>query len=130
MKLRKAVGLPEAPPDVAAVPEDAVKSESGLAWRVLKDPTGDKAVVPSSLVSMYYTGWTPEGQVFMTTARRNVPKSVHLTRVIPGWYEGLTSMKLGEKRRFWIPPELAYRNQPGRPKGMVVFDIEVVAISP
>ena len=130
VNLRKAVGLPKAPPDVASVPNDATKNESGLAWRVLKEPTGDKAVAPNSLVSLFYTGWTPEGQVFMTTARRNVPNSVQLTGVIPGWREALMSMKIGEKRRLWIPPELAYRNQPGRPKGMVVFDLEVVAIRP
>ena len=39
-------------------------------------------------------------------------------------------MTLGEKRRFWVPEDLAYRGQPGRPQGMVVFDIELVAIAP
>jgi len=39
-------------------------------------------------------------------------------------------MHVGEKRRFWVPPELAYRGQPGRPQTMVVFDIELVAITP
>jgi peptidylprolyl isomerase len=39
-------------------------------------------------------------------------------------------MKQGEKRRFWIPPELAYRGQPGRPQTMVVYDIELISISP
>ena len=34
----------------------------------------------------------------------------------------------GEKRRFWIPVELAYNNQPGKPAGMLVFDIELFAI--
>jgi len=39
-------------------------------------------------------------------------------------------MVLGEKRRLWIPPDLAYARQPGRPQGMLVYDIELVAISP
>ena len=128
--LRKAVGLPEAPPDVAAAPEDAERNESGLAWRVLKEGSGDKRPGPDSVVSIHYTGWTPEGEVFMTTGTSNIPKSTHMRSIIPGWYEGLQMMTLGEKRRFWIPAELAYRGQPGRPPGMVVFDIELVAIVP
>lgn len=130
LKLKKAQGLPEAPPDVAAVPDDAQKSESGLAWRVLKEGTGDKHPDANSVVTLYYTGWTPEGKVFLSTGPMGIPKSTHMRSTIPGWFEGLQMMKQGEKRRFWIPRELAYRGQPGRPPGMVVFDIELVAISP
>jgi len=130
VKLKKAIGLPAAPPDVAAVPDDAKKSESGLAWRVLQEGTGDKHPTADSVVSLNYTGWTPDGEVFLTTARTGLPKSTHMRSTIPGWFEGLQMMTVGEKRRFWIPAELAYRGQPGRPPGMVVFDIELVAIAP
>ena len=34
----------------------------------------------------------------------------------------------GEKRRFWIPQKLAYRGQSGYPRGMLVFDIELIEI--
>src|SRR4029079_11395559 len=34
----------------------------------------------------------------------------------------------GEKRRFWIPAKLAYEGVPGRPQGMLVFDIELIRI--
>ena len=39
-------------------------------------------------------------------------------------------MTEGEKRRFWIPAELAYGNstRPGAPQGMLVFDIELIRI--
>lgn len=130
VSLRKAASLPDAPPDVAAVPADAERSQSGLAWRVLKQGTGDKHPQLNSIVTLYYTGWTPEGEVFSTTARENIPRSTMMSSVIPGWQEGLQLMVIGEKRRFWIPPELAYRGQPGRPQGLVVFDIELAAISP
>jgi peptidylprolyl isomerase len=39
-------------------------------------------------------------------------------------------MTPGEKRRFWIPEELAFRGQAGRPKGMVVFDVELLEVVP
>jgi FKBP-type peptidyl-prolyl cis-trans isomerase len=128
--LEKASKLPEAPSDVAAVPADAERSKSGLAWRVLKEGSGDKHPQPNSVVSLQYTGWTPAGEVFMTTARRGLPKSFAMTSVLPGWHEGLQLMRIGEKRRFWIPRDLAYGGRPGRPEGLVVFDIELVAIAP
>ena len=37
-------------------------------------------------------------------------------------------MTVGEKRRFWIPEALAYKGAPGAPKGMLVFDIELIRI--
>jgi len=130
VSLKKITGLPEAPPEVAAVPPDVESSASGLAWRVLKEGTGDKKPALASIVSLRYTGWTPEGKVFMTTERKKLPKSSSMGMMIPGWQEGLLLMTLGEKRRFWIPKELAYRGQPGRPQGTVVFDIELLAIAP
>jgi peptidylprolyl isomerase len=48
-----------------------------------------------------------------------------LNQVIPGWTEGLQLMSVGETRRLWIPEALAYRGQPGRPKGMLVFDVSL-----
>jgi peptidylprolyl isomerase len=38
----------------------------------------------------------------------------------------------GEKRRFWIPAELAYgaNPPPGAPAGMLVFDVELIEIMP
>jgi len=130
VNLRKVSGLPPTPDDVAAVPADAEKSESGLAWRVLKPGTGDKKPGLGSLVSMNYTAWTTDGKVFMTTTRKGFAKSSAVAGTIPGLREGLQLMVRGEKRRLWIPPELAHAHQRGRPQGMLVYDVELVAISP
>src|SRR4030095_13445521 len=46
------------------------------------------------------------------------------------WGEGVQLMVAGEKRRFWIPSELAYNGMAGRPAGMLVFDIELLDFSP
>src|SRR5262245_38449592 len=56
------------------------------------------------------------------------PATFPLNGVIKGWTEGLQLMVEGEKRRFWIPVELAYNNRPGRPAGMLVFDVELISI--
>jgi peptidylprolyl isomerase len=39
-------------------------------------------------------------------------------------------MVVGEKRRFWIPQELAYKGRDGAPAGMLVFDVELFSITP
>jgi FKBP-type peptidyl-prolyl cis-trans isomerase len=48
--------------------------------------------------------------------------------VIAGWIEGLELMTEGEQVRLWIPERLAYRGKADRPKGMLVFDVELVKV--
>jgi peptidylprolyl isomerase len=59
---------------------------------------------------------------------RGKPITFGLDGVIPGWTDGLQTMVVGEKTRFWIPKELAYDGKPGRPQGMLVFDVELLKI--
>jgi peptidylprolyl isomerase len=51
-----------------------------------------------------------------------------LEDVIRGWTEGLQLMVEGERTRFWIPENLAYKGEAGGPRGMLVFDIELLKI--
>ena len=51
-----------------------------------------------------------------------------LNAVIAGWTEGLQLMSPGETTRLWIPEALAYRGQPGRPAGMLVFDVSLYSV--
>lgn len=115
-----------APPDVAAVPADAQKSASGLAWKVLAPGTGTTHPTAASRVVAHYTGWTTDGQMFDSSRVSGVPLDYELSQLIPGWIEGMQLMVAGEKRRFWIPGKLAYDGMPGAPQGMLVFDIELI----
>lgn len=117
-----------APADVAAPPADAERSASGLAWRVLRPGTGTTRPLAADTVSVHYAGWTTDGSLFDASYSRNEPAEFPLNQVIAGWTEGLQYMTVGEKRRFWIPVELAYNNRPGRPAGMLVFDVELLEI--
>ena len=117
-----------APPDVAAVPADAVKTATGLASRVIKPGTGTIHPTAASTVKVHYSGWLTNGELFDSSVVRGEAIEFPLTRVIPGWTEGLQLMVIGEKRRFWIPQSLAYDGQPGSPAGMLVFDVELLDI--
>ncbi len=118
------------PEDVGSVPNDAKKSKSGLAWKVLKEGTGKEKPSADQTVKVHYSGWTTDGKMFDSSITRGKPGNFSLRSVIPGWTEGLQLMVEGEKRRFWIPVELAYNNRPNKPKGMLVFDVELIEIDP
>ena len=119
-----------APPDVAAVPADAQRSPSGLAWKVLAAGSGTRHPRPTSTVVAHYTGWTPDGTMFDSSVARGEPLVYPLNRLITGWVEGMQMMVAGEKRRFWIPGSLAYDGSPdpSTPKGLLVFDIELLEV--
>jgi len=117
-----------APPDVAAVPADAKKTKSGLASKVLQPGTGKDKPNSWDRVTVVYTGWTTNGEMFDSSKKRDTPTTFELNKVIPGWTEGVALMTVGEKRRLWIPEELAYKGRPGAPQGMLVFDVELVSI--
>ena len=112
-----------APPDVAAVPKDAEKSESGLASRVLQKGTGTEHPTATSTVRLNFTGWTTDGKMFVSTREQLVPADLVVNQLMPGWTEGLQLMVVGETRRLWIPENLAFAGQTGAPRGMLVYDI-------
>jgi peptidylprolyl isomerase len=119
---------PETPADVAAIPKDAQKTKSGLASRVLKKGTGKEHPLATSVVTVNYSGWTTDGKMFDSSIVRGAPATFGLNQVIPGWTEGVQLMVVGETRRLWIPEDLAYAGRPGRPQGMLVFDVELLEI--
>jgi peptidylprolyl isomerase len=117
-----------APPDVAAPPPDAARTSSGLASKVLRPGTGNVRPTADSRVTVHYTGWTTDGRMFDSSVPRGVPMQLRLDGVIKGWTEGVPLMTEGERTRFWIPENLAYEGRGDGPRGMLVFDIELVAI--
>ena len=122
--------LPEPPPvpkDVAEAPKDAKATASGLKYKILKRGTGKVHPAATDRVEVHYTGWTTDGKMFDSSVTKGKPLTFNLSRVIPGWTDGLQTMVVGEKTRFWIPEDLAYKGRPG-PQGMLVFDVELLAM--
>jgi peptidylprolyl isomerase len=118
----------QAPPDVGAPPSDARRTPSGLSYRVIRPGTGTDHPKARSRVTVHYTGWTTNGKMFDSSVARGRPATFGLDQVIKGWTEGVQLMVTGEKTRFWIPEKLAYGGQGSGPRGMLVFDVELIAI--
>ena len=116
-----------APPDVKAPPADARKTASGLAYKVLKQGVGGRHPRFTSQVTVHYTGWTTDGKMFDSSVVKGKPTTFGVSDVIAGWGEGVQLMVEGEKTRFWIPENIAYKGKQA-PYGMLVFDVELVRI--
>jgi peptidylprolyl isomerase len=121
-----------APDDVAAAPADAQKTASGLATKVLTPGTGTVHPGTADSAKVNYTGWTTDGVTFDSSIPRGQPATFGVGQVIPGWTEGLQLMVVGEKRRMWIPANIAYGAQ-GRPpqippNSALTFDVELLDI--
>lgn len=119
----------EAPADVTEAPADATKTPSGLAYKTLVAPKeGGRGASSLATVTAHYVGWTTDGQKFDSSVERGEPATFPLDKVIKGWQEGVGSMAEGEVRRLWIPEDLAYGGKEGFPAGMLVFDVELIAV--
>jgi peptidylprolyl isomerase len=115
-----------APANLKTPPPTAAKKTFVISSVVLKPGTGKVRPGPTDTVTVNYTGWTTDGRTFDTTSGGE-PATLALNEVITGWTEGLQLMVEGEKRRFWIPEQLAYRGR-REPYGTLVFDIELISI--
>jgi len=106
----------------------------GLQFIVVQDGNGPEPTTGQT-VRVNYTGWlTANGLKFDSSYDRNEPIAFPLGtgQVIKGWDEGIAMMRVGEKRRLIIPPDLAYGPQ-GRPpqipaNSSLTFDVELVGV--
>jgi peptidylprolyl isomerase len=102
--------------------------------------SSERLVKNGDTVSVHYTGTLENGKKFDSSVDRGIPFSftVGAGQVIKGWDQGLLGMKIGEKKRLVLPPDLAY-GPAGitMPDGTVVipanatliFDIELISIN-
>ena len=110
-----------------------VTTNSGLKYEILKE--GDGAVAKAGdKVKVHYTGWLTDGKKFDSSVDRGQPFQFNLGagQVIKGWDEGVAGMKVGEKRKLTIPPDLGYgaRGAGGviPPNATLIFEVELLGI--
>jgi len=111
-----------------------VVTADGLIVDIEKLGTGDSAVAGAT-VNVNYTGTLANGSVFDSSEKHGGPISfpIGIGMVIKGWDEGVVGMKVGEKRKLTIPPDIGYgpMGTPGGPippNATLTFEVELVGV--
>lgn len=103
---------------------------SGLQYEVITEGTGIKPTALDTFVA-HYRGTFINGTEFEASYNRGEPLIYPVSRVIPGWTEGLQLMPVGSKYKFYIPYTLAYGvNDNGTIPGgsTLIFELELLDV--
>lgn len=97
-------------------------------------PGDGKAAVKGALITTQYRGWLEDGTEFDSSYSRGKPFQcvIGTGRVIKGWDLGLMDMKVGGKRRLFVPAHLAYGERSMgahiTPNSNLTFEIELLEV--
>ena len=91
-----------------------------------------KSPTPGDRVVAHYSAWLKDGTLFDTTAGRARPSRFDLRTIVPGFAEGIISMKIGGKRRIEVPPEHGYGPKGATPRvppnATLVYEVELLDV--
>lgn len=111
----------EAPP--SAAPAGATRFDSGAAWIAVKPATGTVSPAVGDYVRLEYTGWDESGSIIDSTAKHPDINIFAFEKLAAGMKETIAQMRVGEKRRVWLPAAMSPTRTPA------VFDLELVDIA-
>lgn len=106
-------------------------TDSGLKIHDVTVGTGETPK-PNQRVVVHYIGWLENGKEFNNSRKLGPPAEFNMSQLIKGWTEGLSTMKVGGKRRLWVPSQLAY-GKTGSPPNIppnanLTFELELLGI--
>ena len=120
---------PTAAPSASASANDELKqTKSGVFYVDERIGDGASPVSVDSTITAHYVVTNADGEKLDSSYDRGRPITVPLNALIKGWQEGVLTMRVGGKRRLIVPPDLAYGSGPGKMKGTLTFEIELLGV--
>lgn len=131
LSLACATAFAQGDPLAAAAKEPgAVKTDSGLVYRMLKEGKGASPSATDT-VRVHYRGTFTDGKEFDSSYSRGKPAEFPLNRVIKCWTEGVQKIKVGGKAKLTCPSDIAYGPSgrgPIPPNAVLLFEVELLDI--
>lgn len=119
--------------DNIKIEENEEETMPQLKIEIMEQGQGQE-VKKGDIISVHYTGYLENGTKFDSSLDRGEPFEfeIGLGHVIQGWEQGLIGMKVGEKRKLIIPPELGYGSSGAGgvipPNATLIFEVELLEI--
>jgi FKBP-type peptidyl-prolyl cis-trans isomerase FklB len=111
-----------------------IQLPSGIQYSVIKRGDGTVHPTATSTVVVDYRGMLVDGTEFDSTWAHGAPASITVDHMIPGWRDVIPRMRVGDRWKVVIPPQLAYGKEGQLPRigpnEALVFEIELLAIKP
>ena len=109
--------------------DGVIEHKSGIQYKVIKEGTGPNPE-PNDNVQVHYKGTLIDGTKFDSSYDRGEPAVFPVSRVVPGFSQGLLLMNVGSTYQFFIPGHLGYGqgDGPGGPMAVMIFEVEMLNI--
>ncbi len=118
----------------ASVSNSSAQEINELQAQIISPGTGEQKVQAGDTITVHYVGNLTNGTKFDSSLDRGQPFQVVIGvgQVIQGWDKGIIGMQVGEKRKLFIPADLAYGAQGAGnvipPNSALVFEVELISI--
>ncbi len=114
--------------------DDMIRQGTGLYVQVLAEGRGPRST-PGDSLGVHYRVWLPNGTLLDSSFDHDppqpLPMKLGVTPLVDGWTQGVSSMRVGERRRLAVPYQMAY-GAAGRlgvpPYSPLLFEIELMSL--
>lgn len=117
--------------EIASAPEISELVPQKLYYKVLKKGNG-QPILDAGFIDVIYQALTLKrsGEELQIFSREN-PVEISVADTIPGFAQGIKEMKVGERRKLFIHPELAYGSYGGKlePNQLLIIELEIIGIA-
>lgn len=129
VELFKIIKMPIFPYKGETPPDDAIKTDSGLRYKIIEKGKGTAKPTKDSKVVLHFMVWTPDGKMTDSSYMDERAEVMDVSKMIPGMAEGVQEMVEGDTALMWVPDHLSLKNKwNGKSVGPLILQVKIQAI--